>query len=81
MSDHGKSSFFLHEHNNVGEAECWFGYTTLENYHCNFWYTTNVSPVKYFFIYLLYDINPNVCSIRYSGMYSHSDSALAPNIS
>ncbi|KAI9462273.1 hypothetical protein HD554DRAFT_2176026 [Boletus coccyginus] len=48
MSDHGKPSFFFHEHDSAGGVERWFGNTTLENFHCDFWYTTNFLPVKYF---------------------------------
>ncbi|KAG6380373.1 hypothetical protein JVT61DRAFT_8486 [Boletus reticuloceps] len=48
MSDHRRPSFFFHEHNTSGEVEHWFGSAILENFHCNFWYTTNISPIKHF---------------------------------
>ncbi|KAG6373755.1 hypothetical protein JVT61DRAFT_5897 [Boletus reticuloceps] len=48
MSDHRRPSFFFHEHNASGEVERWFGSAILENFHCNFWYMTNISPIKHF---------------------------------
>ncbi|KAI6004436.1 hypothetical protein F5J12DRAFT_783411 [Pisolithus orientalis] len=40
------TSFFMHEHDTDGKIVCWYGNQHLKDFHINFWYTAELTPMK-----------------------------------
>ncbi|KAI5985925.1 hypothetical protein F5J12DRAFT_787322 [Pisolithus orientalis] len=40
------TSFFMHEHKTDGKIVHWYGNQHLKDFHINFWYTTELNPMK-----------------------------------